>query len=80
MTDWLKSLLLMFYAPARGMAEVRQRSPLGPAVLVTWLAQCAVLLYVEWPYLFAPGTHAWRGARPRPIRYSPSGSDCRASR
>ncbi len=32
MTDWLRPLLLMFYAPTRGMAEVRDRAPLGPAV------------------------------------------------
>ncbi len=64
MTDWLKPLLLMFYSPARAMAEVRQRAPLGPAVLLTWAAQCVTLLYVEWPYLFAPETHVWRGSRP----------------
>jgi tetratricopeptide (TPR) repeat protein len=38
--DWLRYLLLMFYAPARGMALVRDRAPLGQAALL------AVLLYV----------------------------------
>ena len=38
--DWLRLLLLMFYAPARGMAQVRDRALLGQAALL------AVLLYV----------------------------------
>ena len=39
----------MFYAPARGMAEVRDRAPLGQAVALALLAQCAQLLYGLWP-------------------------------
>ncbi len=35
--DWLRPLLLMFYAPARGMAEVRDRVPLGQAALLAVL-------------------------------------------
>ena len=64
MSDWLRPLLLMFYAPARGMAEVRERAPLGPAFVMSLLAQFGVMLYVMWPLLsptaFAPG-----GARSR---------------
>jgi tetratricopeptide (TPR) repeat protein len=51
---------MMFYAPARGMAEVRDRAPLGPAFLLALLTQCGVLLYVMWPQLL-PGRAA-RGA------------------
>jgi tetratricopeptide (TPR) repeat protein len=40
--DWLKLLLLMFYAPARGMARVREQPSPWPAALV---ALGAYLLY-----------------------------------
>jgi tetratricopeptide (TPR) repeat protein len=48
MLDWLKPLLMMFYAPARGMAQARDRAPLGAAALVALVAGlvyevCAVL-------------------------------------
>jgi tetratricopeptide (TPR) repeat protein len=49
--DWLRPLLLMFYAPARGMALVRDRAPLGQAALLALLAQCAHVLYGLWPVL-----------------------------
>ncbi|HEX8561126.1 MAG TPA: tetratricopeptide repeat protein [Pyrinomonadaceae bacterium] len=49
--DWLRPLLLMFYAPARGMAEVRDRAPLGQAALLAVLAQGAHVLYGLWPAL-----------------------------
>src|SRR2546423_412176 len=62
MSDWLRPLLLMFYAPARGMAEARDRAPLGPAVVMSLLAQFGVLLYVVWP-LLSPTAVALGGAR-----------------
>lgn len=49
--NWLRPLLLMFYAPARGMKEARDRAPLAPAMLVALLAHTAYLLYTQWPYL-----------------------------
>ncbi|HEX8284112.1 MAG TPA: tetratricopeptide repeat protein [Pyrinomonadaceae bacterium] len=49
--NWLRPLLMMFYAPTRGMAEARERAPLGPAFLLALLAQCGVLLYVLGPHL-----------------------------
>lgn len=52
MTDWLRPLLMMFYAPARGMAEARDRAPLGPAVVLASLAQSAYIFYVMWPSVF----------------------------
>ena len=51
MFDWLKPLLLMFYAPARGMALVRDRAPLGPAALLALCAQAAYELFTQWPYV-----------------------------
>jgi len=46
--DWLRPLLLMFYAPARGMALVRDRAPLGQAALLAVLLQVAHALVAQW--------------------------------
>src|SRR5215210_956104 len=46
--DWLRPLLMMFYAPARGMAEVRDRAPLGQAALLAVLLQVAHALVGQW--------------------------------
>jgi tetratricopeptide (TPR) repeat protein len=51
MSDWLRPLLLMFYAPSRGMAEVRDRAPLGPATLLALFGQSAHLLLGFWPLM-----------------------------
>ena len=48
---WLRPLLLMFYAPARGMSEARDRAPLAPAMLLALVAHIGYLLCTEWPYL-----------------------------
>jgi tetratricopeptide (TPR) repeat protein len=61
MADWLRPLLLMFYAPARGMAEVRDRVPLGQAALLALLLQIAHTTYAQWhdPSLAPLGHGAW---------------------
>ncbi|MFL6334086.1 MAG: tetratricopeptide repeat protein [Pyrinomonadaceae bacterium] len=46
--DWLRPLLMMFYAPARGMAEVRDRGSLGQAALLAMLLQVAHALLADW--------------------------------
>ena len=46
--NWLRPLLMMFYAPARGMAEVRDRVPLGQAALLAVLLQVAHALVGQW--------------------------------
>ncbi|HEX8189950.1 MAG TPA: tetratricopeptide repeat protein [Pyrinomonadaceae bacterium] len=46
--DWLRPLLMMFYAPGRGMAEVRDRAPLGQAALLAVLLQVAHALVGQW--------------------------------
>jgi tetratricopeptide (TPR) repeat protein len=53
--DWLRPLLLMFYSPARGMAEARDRAALGPAFALALAAQTTLLAYVLWPYTFGAG-------------------------
>jgi tetratricopeptide (TPR) repeat protein len=61
--DWLRPLLMMFYAPARGMAEVRDRVPLGQAALLALLLQVAHTVYGQWHELAraAPRAGAWAG-------------------
>src|SRR5918912_1987383 len=48
MMNWLRPLLMMFYAPARGMSEVRDRSPLAPAMLLAFLAQMGYGFCLFW--------------------------------
>lgn len=62
MSDWLRPFLMLFYAPTRGMAAVRDRAPLGQAVALAFLIQSAYLLYVMWPHLFNAEEMVWNGA------------------
>jgi tetratricopeptide (TPR) repeat protein len=39
MIDWLRSLLMIFYAPARGMRAMRDRGSLAPVALIVFLSQ-----------------------------------------
>src|ERR1700752_3090297 len=41
MIDWLRFLLMIFYAPARGMRGMRDRGSLAPVVLIAFAAQFA---------------------------------------
>jgi tetratricopeptide (TPR) repeat protein len=41
MFDWLRFLLMIFYAPVRGMRGMRDRRSLAPVVLIAFLAQFA---------------------------------------
>lgn len=43
MTDWLRHLLMMFYAPLRGMREMRERS-LAPVAFLAFLGQATYSL------------------------------------
>jgi tetratricopeptide (TPR) repeat protein len=47
MTDWLQLLAMTFYAPLRGMREVRDRGRLGPAVLTAYIVQVAYAFLIE---------------------------------
>jgi len=42
---------MMFYAPARGMSEVRDRSPLGFSLLLALLAEIAYIFFTQWQIL-----------------------------
>ena len=42
---------MMFYVPARGMREVRDRAPLAPAMLLALLAQVGYVFYTQWSFL-----------------------------
>lgn len=52
MIDWLRSLLMIFYAPARGMREMRDRS-LAPVAIIALASQVAFGLVTK---KFADGT------------------------
>jgi len=41
MTDWLRLLLMIFYAPVRGMRLIRDRGSLAPAAFFAFLGQLA---------------------------------------
>jgi tetratricopeptide (TPR) repeat protein len=47
MIDWLRSLLMIFYAPLRGMREVRDRGSLAPVALIAFISQAAFNLVTE---------------------------------
>ncbi|MDT4897733.1 MAG: hypothetical protein QOH25_2810 [Acidobacteriota bacterium] len=49
--NWLRPLLMMFYAPRRAMSEVRDRSPLAPAMLIAVLAHVGYAFYTQWRFL-----------------------------
>jgi tetratricopeptide (TPR) repeat protein len=51
MMNWLRPLLMMFYAPARGMSEVRERSPLAVAMLLALLSQVGYVSYTQWRFI-----------------------------
>jgi tetratricopeptide (TPR) repeat protein len=47
MTDWLRLLLMIFYAPVRGMREIRDRGSLAPAAFFAFLGQLAYGLFTD---------------------------------
>jgi tetratricopeptide (TPR) repeat protein len=47
MTDWLRLLLMIFYAPVRGMREIRNRSSLAPAAFFAFLCQLAYGVFTD---------------------------------
>jgi tetratricopeptide (TPR) repeat protein len=47
MIDWLQLLAMTFYAPLRGMREVRDRGRLGPAVLTAYIVQVIYAFLIE---------------------------------
>ena len=49
--NWLRPFLMMFYAPARGMSEVRERSPLAFSILLALLGETAYAFFTQWQFL-----------------------------
>ena len=47
MLDWLRFLLMIFYAPVRGMREIRDRVSLAPVALMAFLSQAAFNVITE---------------------------------
>ena len=48
MTDWLRLLGMIFYAPLRGMREVRDRGALLPAIVCAYFSQAAYVFVIQW--------------------------------
>src|SRR6478735_11028769 len=48
MSDWLRFISMIFYAPLRGMREVRDRSSLLPAFICAYLSQVLYLFAITW--------------------------------
>ena len=55
MIGWLRSLLLIFYSPMRGMREMRDRGSLAPVALIAFLSQAAFNFVTERFAGAAPG-------------------------
>lgn len=51
MLNWLRLVLMMFYAPGRAMREVRDRGTLAPSGLVALLAHALFFYLLSWFYL-----------------------------
>ena len=47
MIDWLRFLLMIFYAPLRGMRGMRDKGSLAPVALIAFLSQAAYSLVTE---------------------------------
>jgi tetratricopeptide (TPR) repeat protein len=47
MIDWLRYLLMIFYAPVRGMRGMRDRGSLAPVALMAFLSQAAFNFVIE---------------------------------
>src|SRR5712692_11504251 len=48
MTDWLKLVGMIFYAPLRGMREVRDHVSLFPAFICAYVSQVVYIFTVQW--------------------------------
>jgi Tfp pilus assembly protein PilF len=48
MTDWLRIVSMIFYAPLRGMRDVRDRGGLLPAFICAYASQLLYLFAVQW--------------------------------
>jgi len=49
--EWFRLLLMIFYAPGRGLREVHDKAPLAPAALVALIAHAVFFFCLTWLYL-----------------------------
>jgi tetratricopeptide (TPR) repeat protein len=55
MVDWLRFLLMMFYAPVRALGEVRDRAKIAPPALIALVTQAAFFYFMTALYLRGRG-------------------------
>ena len=48
MSDWLKFVAMIFYAPLRGLREVRDRGALLPAFICAYISQVLYIFTIQW--------------------------------
>ncbi len=48
MADWPRYIAMIFYAPMRGMREVRDRGTLLPAIICAYVSQIVYLFIIQW--------------------------------
>src|ERR1041385_815002 len=48
MTDWFRYIGMIFYAPMRGMREVRDKGTLFPAIISAYVVQVIYVFAVQW--------------------------------
>ena len=48
MTDWLQFIGMIFYAPIRGLREVRDRGGLLPAIICAYISQVIYVFATQW--------------------------------
>jgi tetratricopeptide (TPR) repeat protein len=48
MTDWLRLIPMIFYAPLRGMRAARDRGALFPAIICAYISQIVYALVIQW--------------------------------
>ncbi|HEY6119460.1 MAG TPA: hypothetical protein VIV66_05840, partial [Pyrinomonadaceae bacterium] len=46
MTNWLRLVLMLFYAPLRGMREVRDRGAIAPAAAIALIASTGLFFFI----------------------------------
>lgn len=48
MASWPRLLAMIFYAPGRGMREMRDRGSLTPVIVAAYLSQIAYVVVIQW--------------------------------
>ncbi|HTG91391.1 MAG TPA: hypothetical protein VL866_02295, partial [Pyrinomonadaceae bacterium] len=51
MIDWLRTFVLVLFAPLRGLRDIREHSSLAQSGLVALLVHASFFFYLTWHYL-----------------------------